>query len=438
MRIAARWVVLEDMLVIATWLLAGSLLLGQSASASKESLENQVRDLTRQLKSPLLVSREEAQQKLIALGPGVLEFLPVPTEDTAAEERQRLGQIRDKLQRAQAESSVKATSVTLQGEMKLSEVFAAMQKQTGNTIVDQRENLEQQGGDPTVKVDFQQIPFWQALDQLMDQQGLTVYPYIEQDAVGFQNRPEGDLPRSQRPVSYAGAFRLEGMELLAKRNLRNSNDLRLQMMVEVAWEPRLDPITIQQRMSDIKAVDDAGNAIELENTESVLEPQILPGDLTTEMLVPLKLPDRGVKQIASLKGKLTAMVPGRVETFRFTNLAGRGVEQRKAGVAVILDQIRRNNEIWEIRVLIRFDKAAGALESHRGWVFNNEAYLENKDGQRINYDGFETTRQTEQDVGMAYYFDLERGPQGLTFVYKTPSVVTMLPVEYEIKNLPLP
>ncbi len=415
-----------------------ALVLGQSADAPSESLKDEVTKLTRQLNSPLLASREDAQQKLIALGPGVLEFLPVPTERTSAEEKQRLGQIRDKLQRAQAEASMKATLVTLQGEMKLSEVLAALQKQTGNTVVDQREQLDQQGGDPKIKVDFQQLPFWQALDQLMDQTGLTVYPYIEQDAVGFQNRPEGDLPRTKRPVSYSGAFRLEGMELLAKRNLRNSEDRRLQLMVEVAWEPRLDPITIQQRLSDIKAIDDAGNAVELEDSQSVLEPQILPGDLTTEMLIPLKLPERGVKEIASLKGKLTAMVPGRVETFRFADLAGRGVEQRKAGVAVILDQVRRNNEIWEIRVLVRFDKAAGALESHRGWVFNNEAYLETKDGQRINFDGFETTRQTEQDVGMAYYFDLEKGPQGLTFVYKTPSVVTLLPVEYEIKNLPLP
>ena len=99
--------------MIGTWLLAGSLLLAQSANAPKESLQKQVGDLARQLNSPLLAGREEAQQKLIALGPGVLEFLPVPTERTSAEEKQRLGQIRDKLQRAQAEASVKATYVTL-------------------------------------------------------------------------------------------------------------------------------------------------------------------------------------------------------------------------------------------------------------------------------------------------------------------------------------
>lgn len=424
--------------VIGTWLLTGTLLMGQSAAAPKEKLEDEVKSLVRMLNSPILASREEAQQKLIDLGPGVLDFLPVTTERTSAEEKQRLGQIRDKLQKAQAEASVKATYVTLSGEKKLSEVLAAMQKQTGNTIVDQREKLDQQGGDPMVKVDWKETPFWQALDQLLDQTGLTVYPYVEQDAVGFENRPENDLPRLKRPVAYSGAFRMEAMDLLAKRNLRNSADRRVQLTMEIAWEPRLDPITVQQRMSDIKAIDDAGNPIELEDSEGVLEPQILPGDLTTDMLIPLKLPERSVKQIASLKGKLTAMVPGRVETFRFADLAAKGVEQRRAGVAVILDQVRRNNEIWELRVLVRFEKAAGALESHRGWVFNNEAYLETKDGQRINYDGFETTRQTEQDVGMAYQFDLEKGPQGLTFVYKTPSILTQLPIEYEIKNLDLP
>jgi hypothetical protein len=424
--------------VIGTWLLTGSLLLGQAKAAEKDGFEDQVKSLVRLLNSPVLTSREEAQQKLIELGPRVLDFLPVPTERTSAEEKQRLGQIRDKLQKAQAEASVKATYVTLTGEKKLSEIVAEMQKQTGNAIVDQRERLDQQGGDPLVKVDFQNLSFWQAMDQLLDQTGLTVYPYVEQDAVGFENRPENDLPRMKRPVAYSGAFRMEAMDLLAKRNLRNTEDRRVQLTMEVAWEPRLDPITVQQRMTDIKALDDQGNPIELEDTEGVLEPQILPGDLTTELLVPLKLPSRDVKQIASLKGKLTAMVPGRVETFRFNDLAAKGVEQRRAGVAVILDQVRRNNEIWELRVLVRFDKAAGALESHRGWVFNNEAYLETKDGQRINYDGFETTRQTEQDVGMAYYFDLEKGPQGLTFVYKTPSIVTQLPIEYEIKNLDLP
>ena len=86
----------------------------------------------------------------------------------------------------------------------------------------------------------------------------------------------------------------------------------------------------------------------------------------------------------------------------------------------------------------RFGNAANALESFRSWIFNNEAYLVGPDNQRIARTGFETTRQTKDEVGIAYKFDLPNGPAGLTFVYKTPALLTLVPLEYEFKNLPLP
>ena len=38
--------------------------------------------------------------------------------------------------------------------------------------------------------------------------------------------------------------------------------------------------------------------------------------------LPLRLPPRDVERIASLKGKLIAMIPGKIEIFRFRKLAG--------------------------------------------------------------------------------------------------------------------
>jgi hypothetical protein len=424
--------------VFNTLLLAGSLLLAQSGDVPREDLTQQVKQLIRQLSAPELAKRDAAQQQLIELGPAVLDLLPEPTDRTSAEEKQRLAQVRNKLQRAQAESSVQATTVTLNGEMLLSEALAAIEKQTGNVMIDHREQFGQQAGDPRIKLEIEKAPFWQAIDILADKAGLTVYPYADQDGVAFVSLGEGEIPRLKRTASYAGAFRLEAMELLAKRNLRMSEDQRLQVTLELAWEPRLDPITIQQDLADVKAVDEQGNEVALAVDEGLREASITPGELATELTLPFILPDRNVKQIASIQGKLLAMVPSRMETFKFADLTGRSNEQRKAGVVVVLDQVRKNNDVWEIRVLVRFDKTSGALESHRGWIFNNEAYLETADGQRVNFDGFETTRQTDDEVGMAYIFDLERGPKGMTFVYKTPSVITVLPVEYEIKNLKLP
>ena len=39
---------------------------------------------------------------------------------------------------------------------------------------------------------------------------------------------------------------------------------------------------------------------------------------------------------------------------------------------------------------------------------------------------------------MAYQFELPDGPEGYTFVYKTPSSFHTVPISYELKNLALP
>ena len=44
------------------------------------------------------------------------------------------------------------------------------------------------------------------------------------------------------------------------------------------------------------------------------------GYQATDLQIPLTLPERSVKRIASLQGKLRALVPGREETFEFEQL----------------------------------------------------------------------------------------------------------------------
>jgi hypothetical protein len=133
------------------------------------------------------------------------------------------------------------------------------------------------------------------------------------------------------------------------------------------------------------------------------------------------------------------MIPGRTETFAFDNLLdARNVEKRTAGVTVILDRVRKNNELYEVRVVVRFDQAGAALESHRGWILNNEAYLEGPDGKPISQQGMRTFRQTPDEVGIAYLFVLDDPPSNHKFVYKTPGVIVATGFDYEIKGLKLP
>jgi hypothetical protein len=146
-----------------------------------------------------------------------------------------------------------------------------------------------------------------------------------------------------------------------------------------------------------------------------------------------------VKKIARLKGKLTALLPGKVETFRFGDLEGaEQVEQRVAGVTVVLQQVRKNRSVWEIRLKVRFDEAGGALESHRTWIYDNEIYLETADGEQTEWATFETTLQTENEVGAAYYFAVDGPLSDYTLVYKTPALILSKQTEYEIGEVELP
>jgi hypothetical protein len=100
--------------------------------------------------------------------------------------------------------------------------------------------------------------------------------------------------------------------------------------------------------------------------------------------------------------------------------------------------VRKNGAIWEVHMRFALDEANGALQSHRDWVLQNLSYLVGKDGQPIENAGFETTRQTPNEIGVAYLFDLPEGLDGLSWVYETPAAIVDMPADYQLKDIDLP
>ena len=86
----------------------------------------------------------------------------------------------------------------------------------------------------------------------------------------------------------------------------------------------------------------------------------------------------------------------------------------------------------------KFDEAGESLESYRGWILQNEAYLEGPDGKPIPYGSQEITQQNNNEIGLAYVFNLKQPPKNLKFVYKTPGVIVTTAFPYEIKGIKLP
>ena len=427
-------------------LLAGCLLVatGDGTTSTDDALAKDelvlvVRKLARQLDAPKLSERQEAEAGLIELGPRALDLLPKVDSRTSAETKQRLARIRRKLQEALAKQAASPSTITFTGEsVPLSEFLAAVEKQTGNKILDLRKKFGQAQTDPKLKIDLEKVPFWEALDKVLDQAGMTVYPYGMEPAVCIIAKGEKAGRRGVSTI-YSGPFRIEPVSVIATRDLRDTNEQSMRIKLEVGWEPRLKPISLRQQLADVKAIDENGHALNVDNRMGEIDVQVDRDDTAAEMYLPLGLPPRDVKKIASLAGTFDAVLPGKVATFRFDKLTqAKGVEKRVAGVTVTFEGARRNGEIWEIAVAIRFDEAGDALQSHRDWIFNNEAYLETADGKKIKDDGFETTHQTENEVGLTYLFALENPPDNMTFVYKTPSDILSTRFDYEIKDIPLP
>ena len=192
-------------------------------------------------------------------------------------------------------------------------------------------------------------------------------------------------------------------------------------------------------MADIQVTDEAGNPLSVDARMSRLEVPVENAIPEVELTIPLALPSRDVQQIASLQGTLSAIVPGQIETFEFDDLENaKMVEQTRADVTVVLDQVRKNVAVHEVRIRARFANAENALESHRGWVYDNDACLMTSTGERVDHIGMQTFRQTQDEVGVAYLFDGEQDLSDCQFVYKTPATLVSMPVAYELKEIPLP
>ncbi|MCO6459661.1 MAG: hypothetical protein J5I93_30480 [Pirellulaceae bacterium] len=415
-------------------LIAGSLVVvvGQAPAEAPRDLEAAVRRLVRQLDSSELAARDEAERALIELGPGVLDYLPRITARTPAEVKERLGRVAQAVEKVAAEAVGKASRVTLEGEMSLADAIAGLTAQTGNRLTGYEDRSAK------VNLKAQDATFWETLDQILDQASLTINPFGGRaNMLTVQSRPEMELPRYGR-ANYSGPFRFEAIRVQTRRDLRNPEVQGMQVTVDISWEPRNTPILISQPLAELSARDEDGVAIEVDG-QGARGGRVSPDISSLELDLPFQLPERGVSKIARLKGTLSALVPGRVESFEFDNLLqAKDVEKRRASVTVILEGVRKNGDLYEALVRVRYDEAANALESHREWIYNNDVFMLDAKGRRVEFATLNTTRQEPNEVGIGYLFALESQPADYKFVYRTPAVIINSRIDYELNDIDLP
>lgn len=411
------------------------------AAAASKKIADEVKALVAQLDAKELSQREAAEKALVALGPDVLSHLPATNNRTAAELRNRLARVRNVLGKLEAETATKPSLVTLSGEMPASEALAEISRQTGNKLVDYRERFNQAPADPKITVKLEKVTFWEALDTVLDATNLTIYNFDEEkSALAYTSRMDGG-PSRREGASYAGLFRLEPVRIEATRDLRGSGLHSLKLTVDAIWEPRIRPIVLEVLLGEAMAQDEKQGAIDIDRSGGSMEVPVESSNTAVEVEFPLVAPARSVSKIGVFKGKLSAVLLGKVESFEFAEVQqAQSVSQERGGVTVTVESCRRNGDIWDVNMRVKFDKAANALESHRGWIYENDCYMLDNKNNRIENAGLEATLLSVNEVGLSYKFDTGESPSlaGMKFVYCTPAAIIKTPVEFELKNIDLP
>jgi hypothetical protein len=428
--------------------------------ADDASLKRQVERLVEELDADSRESRMAAQRELLRMGPPVLKHLPPPELLPDSAVRGTVRELRLALEEQQARESVRPSHVTLLGEMPLGEALQRIQEQTGNAF-DAPELLKR-----PVQADFRDTPFWTAFDALAAQVGFGWSLAGTSGAIRVQ---PGDATQARElAVDTSGVYRVAvtsaGLRPIAGR----SDERLLRMSVRLTAEPRLRPLFLKYAGRDLEA-SAGGRTLAPFSPDAKKEIPFGEGGKDVRVTWDFRVPTDVEVTEASLHARATILTAAGREKITFTELeSSEGASRRRGGVTVSLEQVvfraraagrggearpqgdapdghapdaaadKPAGQSARIRVAVGYDTGGPAFESHRTWIFHNEAWLETAAGRRIEYNGFTTELQRDGAVAVEYEFDRLKSAAGdYKFVYVAPTLLIEVPVEVKLREIPV-
>lgn len=394
-----------------------------------------IRQTLRELESSQLQIREAAEQKLVEMGVAVLPHLPEVTPRTAGELRVRLQRVRQTLQQAKISNNFQPSTVTLEGKMRLADAIDQIIQQTQNPI--RIENREASAG-RMIELAASKVPFWEVLSDVMQQADLRVNSFgsAESELVLSTSVTSEHHPSS---LYFAGPFRMDMTSIRSTLPFNSPIDGQLELSFTLTWEPRLKPIYMQVPMGTVRAELTNGKTLIATNPQAASEIPLDLGGCSTQIDLSMERPERTAAKIAELSGEFSIAIPSQRHEYVFPMFSSGARRVEKFGdVTVTLEGARRNGPVYEVRLYIDFGDSHGALDSFRGWIMSNEAYLLDATGKRLENMGFNTYAITPNAAGIAYLFEIAGNAQDYRLVYESPAAISMQTVQYHLRDIELP
>ncbi|MEM1228369.1 MAG: hypothetical protein AAGJ40_21980 [Planctomycetota bacterium] len=385
-----------------------------------------------------LKTRRAAERQLIDAGPKAARYIPADLNHLSLDAEQRLELVRQRwksvrTRRESAEVIVRfgeaaTVAEALEAISSASEVEFAPPERGGEAIMAKRIQLP---STPT--------GFWHALDIVLDRANLDINFYGGARTT-LQLIPRSDSrPSRVDSAAYAGVYRIEPTVVTARRVLNDPALSGLNITMSISWQPGRQPIGLTIPVNEIQARLDNQTSLRPQNTADTIDVATSSELAQSEFFLPMQLPDGSPERIEQITGTIAALLPGRSESFELT-LGQPAASQVIDSMSVRLEDIRSDGPLHELRVGIELDDADRSLESHRQWIFENDAYVRLEDGTRLDHLGYQTFRQTTSGVGIGYLFDLGGGsvPATAVLVYQSPTAVIPSEIPIVIRDIQLP
>lgn len=212
--------------------------------------------LLRALASDDYAAREAARVRLAALAPAAREQLAARRDDPDPEIRRTVTLLLAALGEgeppaASAESIGALGLVTFRASGPVGEVLARFAAEVGGSVT-----LPGDVASREVRVEVERVPFFAALDAVLEPVGLDVpYGFDDAGALSAGPRPEGGAP-----PAFAGPFRLDVTSAVGERTLRPASRRDLSLRLRLAWAPTVQVTTVHAPRI-VRALDGAGAAL---------------------------------------------------------------------------------------------------------------------------------------------------------------------------------
>lgn len=415
------------------------------AQTEEMKVSDDVEALQKQLESASFTDRDEAEKQIIALGPDALDFIPDPSDKFEDDFNVRVTRIRKALEKVAIERATSPTTISLSGNMSLKSAFSSIKNQTGNSIM-LAEGYDPAFLDKKIDLDHKDATFWTVFADIQARGGVQSVVYGGEPGHAIIVPAAGVDPAAvdkavtvvPPPIDESGIFRMRVSSVSSAKNLLNPALDYTRVDLEIQWEPRLTPISIDLPMKSVKVFDVDGKELKISNPEQVLSGTVQAGVNQVEMSIALQNVDRDVKKIGEVKGQLECVLPGRREKFRFPTVGeiGDNPTISKAGILVQYLGFEENEDLFAVNIRVAMEPGTDQLESHLGWIYDNPLFLINDAGEKIQSVGRQGGAMGEDGLDLQFLFI--ENPTKFGLLYESPGAIVSVPAAFSLKGIPLP